>query len=147
MARRRTMKKTTRRTKQGVNLFNLAQSAVIASATTQGLFNVNLVEFLTGRVNGKFAPGGDGGATITAPELLGFGSSGWSAARVGGNYGTGKTFGDQVRYNLSRQGTRMAATLIAAPIAFTVLGKLTAKPRRDMNKLLKMSGLKSVVKV
>jgi len=128
-------------------LLNAAQSAVIASAVTEGLFNVNILEFLTGRIDGKFAPGGDGGANITAPELLGFTSAGWMSSRVGGNYGTGKTFGDQVRYNLSRNGTKMAATLVMAPIAFTVAQKLTAKPRRDANKLLKMAGLSQVVKV
>lgn len=146
-ARRRKKSAPRRRTKQGVNILNAAQSAVIAGAMTQGLFNVNLLEFLTGRVDGKFNPGGDGSNTITLPELLGFGANGFNAANIGGRYATGKTFTSQVRYNLSRQGTKMASTLVLAPIAFTVAKKLTAAPRRDANKLLKMAGLSSVVKV
>ena len=143
------MKKRTtrRRTKQGINLLNAAQSAIIASAVTQGMFNVNLMEFLTGRVDGKFNPGGDGSNTITLPELLGFGANGFNAANIGGRYAPGKNFTGQVRYNLSRQGTQMASTLVLAPIAFTVAKKLTAAPRRDANKLLKMAGLNTVVKV
>ena len=147
MARRRMKKKTPTRRKQPINALKLAESAVIASAATQGMFNVNLIEFLTGRVNGQFRPGGDGSNTITLPELLGFSANGFNAANIGGRYATGKTFTGQVQYNLSRQGTKMAATLIMAPIAFRVFGKLTASPRRSANKLLKMAGLKSVVKV
>jgi len=151
MARRRSMKKkTTRRRKQGINLVNLAQSAVIANATTKGLFGASLPEFITGRMraNGfQFRPGGDGFSVITLPELLGFRSGSWSLSGVGGNYGTGKTFLDGVAYNFDKQGLQMIGTLIAAPIAFKLGTKLTAKPRRDANKLLKMAGLSTVVKV
>lgn len=129
---------------------NLAQSAVIANATTKGLFGASLPEFLTGRMranNFKFSPGADGYATITLPELLGFRQSGWSLDGIGGNYGTGKTFLDGVAYNFDKNGAQMVATLLIAPVAFKVGEKLTAKPRRDANKLLKMAGLKSVVKV
>ena len=129
---------------------NLAQSAVIANATTKGLFGASLPEFLTGRMranNFKFAPGADGYATITLPELLGFRASGWSLDGVGGNYGTGKTFLDGVQHNFDKNGAQMVATLLIAPLAFNIGSKLTAKPRRDANKLLKMAGLKSVVKV
>lgn len=145
MARRKTTKRRTRR-KQGVNLLNLAQSAVIANATTEGLFGTNLAEFLTGSVDGKYNPGADGYAVITLPELLGFSKAGWSADRIGGNYG-GMSFAKGVRYNFNKKGAQMIGTLVVVPVAFKFAEKLTAKPRRDANKLLKMAGLSSVVKV
>jgi len=141
------MKKRRSRRQQPINLLKLGEAAVVASAATQGLFNVNLAEFLTGRVDGSFKPGADGSNTITLPELLGFTQSGFSVNNIGGRYASGKTFMGQVQYNLSRQGTKMAATLVLAPIAFRVFGKLTASPRRSANRLLDMTGLKTVVKV
>ena len=147
MARRRTMKKRTRsRKSQPINLVKVAESAVLASAVTEGMFGANLVEFLTGRVDGKFNPSADGYATITLPELLGFNKQGFSVSRIGGSYG-GESFMSGVKYNLNRKGTKMAATLILAPIAFRVVSKLTAQPRRSANRLLDMTGLKTVVKV
>lgn len=137
----------TRRKKGGINLFNAAQSIVIAQATTKGLFGADLLPFLTGRnATGQFIPGGDGYAYITLPELLGFRQNGWSIGNIGGNYGS-KSFMDAIKVNFDKNGAAMIATLVVAPAAFKVAGKLTAKPRRDMNKLLDMAGLKSVVKV
>ncbi len=147
MPRRNGKKKTTRRRRnKSINLVKAAQSAVVANAATQGLFGVNLAEFLTGRVNGKFAPGADGYATITLPELLGFSANGWSINRIGGNYG-GMSFAKGVAHNFDKAGAQMLATLVIAPIAFKVGEKLTAAPRRSANRLLDMAGLKSVVKV
>ena len=142
------MKKKTRRTRrqQPVNLLKVGESALLANAITTGMFGTNLAEFLTGRVDGKFNPAADGYATITLPELAGFSKSGFSLARIGGNYG-GKAFMEGVKYNLARNGTQMASTLILAPIAFRVFGKLSAAPRRSANRLLDMTGLKTVVKV
>ena len=139
------MKRRTRR-KQGVNLLNLAQSAVIANATTEGLFGTNLAQFLTGSIDGQFRPGGDGYSRITLPELIGFSSGGWSASKIGGNYGS-KTFMDALKFNFNKNGAQMIGTLVVVPVAFKFAEKLTAKPRRDANKLLKMAGLSSVVKV
>jgi len=147
MARRNMKKKAPRRRKsQRINLVNLAESAILADAVTKGLFGANIVGFLTGRVDGKFTPGADGYATITLPELMGFNSQGFSFQNIGGRYGS-KSFLEGVQYNLSRKGTQMAATLILTPIAFKVGKQLTAKPRRSANRLLDMTGLKSVVTV
>jgi len=110
------------------------------------MFGTTLPEFLTGRVDGKFNPGADGYATITLPELLGFTASGFDMNKIGGNYG-GMSFTKGVQYNFGKQGARMLGTLVVVPAAFKVAGKLTAKPRRDANKLLKMAGLNTVVKV
>ena len=147
MARKTMKRKTTRRRRQQpVNLLKLGESAILADAVTKGLFGANIVGFLTGRVDGKFAPGADGYATITLPELLGFNKQGFSVSRIGGNYGS-KSFMEGVKYNLGKNGTQMAATLILAPIAFRTFGKLTSAPRRSANRLLDMTGLKTVVKV
>ena len=150
MARRRMKKKTTRRKATGINIVKTAEAAVLANATTLGLFGTSLPEFLTGRTRArdfKFMPGGDGYATVTLPELLGFRSSGFSLSGIGGNYGTGKTFMDAVKYNFDKNGAQMVATLFLAPVAFKGGEKLTAKPRRATNRLLDMAGLKTVVKV
>jgi len=147
MARRRTMKKRTRsRKSQPINLVKFAESAVLADAVTKGLFGSNIVGFFTGYVDGKFAPGADGYATITLPELLGFSKTGFNKNNIGGRYGS-KSFMEAIKYNLETKGTQMAATLILAPIAFRVGSKLTAQPRRSANRLLDMTGLKTVVKV
>ena len=136
-----------RRKNGGINLLNAAQSIVLAQATTKGLFGADLLPFLTGRTPaGVYNPGGDGYAYITLPELLGFRANSWKLENIGGNYGS-KSFMDAVKVNFDNNGATMIATLIVAPAAFKVASKLTAKPRRDMNKLLDMAGLKSVVKV
>lgn len=114
---------------------------------TEGLFGTNLAQFVTGVTDKGFKPGSDGASTITAPELLGFNRLGWSASRIGGNYGANSNFTKAVKYNLQNNGAKMVGTLIVVPIAFKVGSKLLARPRRDANKLLKMAGLSSMVKV
>jgi hypothetical protein len=58
MAKRK-MKRKSRR-KQPVKLLNVAQGLVVANALTGAVFQTNAFEFLTGRINGAFKPGGDG---------------------------------------------------------------------------------------
>ncbi len=141
------MKKTRRtRRNQPVNLLKLGESVILADAITRGMFGTNIAGFITGRVDGNFNPGADGYATITMPELLGFSKNGFKVSNIGGRYG-GKSFVEGVQYNLARNGTQMAATLILAPIGFRVFNKLSASPRRSANRLLDMTGLKTVVKV
>ena len=147
-ARKRTRKAAPRRrASKSVNITNTAQSLILANAMTEGLFGTNLAQFVTGYTDSGFRPGSDGASTITAPELLGFSRNGWSLSRVGGNYGTGSNFTKAVKYNLQNHGGKMVGTLIVVPIAFKVGSKLLARPRRDANKLLKMAGLSSMVKV
>ena len=52
-----------------------------------------------------------------------------------------------VKRNLKMNGAKGIGVMIAAPIAFKVAKDLTRAPRRDANKLLKMAGLSTVVKV
>jgi len=134
-----------RRTKQGVNLINVAQSYVVASATTKALFGTNLMPFLT---EGWLTPTTD--ATNNSWELslyeLGRGM-------LGGSFGQSAAFGNDaagvlkaIKMNI-KNNPQAIATLVVAPAAFNVAKKLTARPRRDANKLLKMTGLNTVVKV
>ena len=134
---------------------NTAQSLIIANATTKALFGLDAVAFATngwltkpGPSGGLSNPGGANSWGITAKELVmglagqGFGQSGagrWSDDMAG--------LQAAVRNNLSYHGAQAVATMVFVPIAFKVGNKLTAKPRRDANKLLKMAGLSSVVKV
>lgn len=134
-----------RRTKQGVNLINAAQSYVVASATTKALFGTELMPFLT---EGWLTPTTD--ATNNSWELslyeLGRGM-------LTGSFGQSASWGNSpagvvkaMKYNL-KNNPQAVATLLVAPAAFKVAKKLTAKPRRDANRLLKMTGLNTVVKV
>jgi hypothetical protein len=87
---------------------------------------------------------------ITAKELLqgltgtgkGYGQSGvgpWSNDMEG--------LVNAMKSNLSNNGAQAVATMIIVPAAFKVGKKLTSKPRSDANRLLKMTGLNTVVKV
>lgn len=147
-ARKRSRKSAPRRrTSKSVNITNTAQSLILANAMTEGMFGTNLAQFVTGVTDSGFRPGSDGSMTITAPELLGFTRSGWSLQSVGGNYSSQYSFTKAVKENLQNNGAKMVGTLIVVPIAFKVGSKLLARPRRDANKLLKMAGLSSMVKV
>jgi len=136
---------------------NAAQSFIIMNATTKALFGLDAIQFAGG---GWLLPN-TGGGTLQNP---GPGNSWGITAKelVQGLTGTGKGFGQTgtgawsndmaglqaaIRNNLSYHGAQAVATMVAVPIAFTVGKKLTAKPRRDANKLLKMAGLNTVVKV
>lgn len=137
-------------------MVNAAQSFILMNATTKALFGLDAIQFagagwLLPNTVGTMANTGPGNSWgITAKELVqgltgtgkGFGQSGsgrWS------NDFSGLT--EAIKYNLDKNGPQALATMVAVPIAFTVGKKLTAKPRRDANKLLKMAGLNTVVKV
>ena len=151
MARRKSKRKTTRRTSKSINVLGTAESIVLANAVTTGLFNANLFDFVTGNQKGQFKAGTDGATRITLPELAGFkAGGGWSASNIGGSY-TGSSvatnLSSALKYNFGKNAIPMISTLILTPIAFRVGSKLLAKPRRETNKLLRMSGIGSMVKV
>jgi len=136
MARRKAKRRTSRR--KNVNLLNLAQGVVVGNAVTQGFFNNNIYEFLTGRVDGAFAPGGDGSSKISLPELVGFGSGG-----LGGNIGGVKpgTLGKTVQANFSANGGMMIGTVLLAPFLFK-FGKKAMRPLLSAgNTMLRGSGV------
>jgi hypothetical protein len=61
MARRKSKAKPRSRTAKNVNILNIAESALLANAVTQGLFNTNLKDFVMGTQNGVYNAGIDGG--------------------------------------------------------------------------------------
>ena len=145
MAARRMKKKTTRRRRsQGINVLNAAQSYVVASAATKAMFGVELVPFLTEGWLTKKTTNTDNSWELSAQELFNRLFQGGTGA-MGGTWNE-KGIPAAIKYNLmNNQGA--VATMLFAPLAFKAGKALTAKPRRDANKLLKMAGLNTVVKV
>ena len=144
MARRRTTRRKTRRSPKTINAAKVLEAGMIASAVTQGFFNVNIGEFV-------MSQSGLGQSQITARELIS-GLTGGSygtmttakVARGGGQFAyssTGSPFGQTVQNNLASNGARMAVSLVLIPAGFKVFNKLTRQPRSMANKALKMSGL------
>ena len=141
MARRKSKAKPRSRTAKNVNILNIAESALLANAVTQGLFNSNLKDFVMGTQNGKYNPGADGGDRLTLPELFGAGPGGF-----GGSYGAIPTkgfenFSSAVMTNAKNNFMTMGAQLIFIPLGFTLASRLTKKPRASANKLLSMAKL------
>jgi hypothetical protein len=142
MARRKSKAKPRRRTAKNVNILNIAESALLANAVTQGLFNSNLKDFVMGTKDGVYKAGSDGGPRLTLPEILGIGRN----VAFGGNYGSPpqvgfENFSSAVMSNAKNNFLPMTVQLIGIPIGFAVASKLTKKPRASTNKLLKMTGL------
>ena len=142
MARRKSKAKPRSRTAKNVNILNIAESALLANAVTQGLFNSNLKDFVFGTRDGAYVAGRDGGDRLTLPEIFGVGSK----IAFGGNYGSNpqvgfENFSSAVMTNAKNNFMTMGTSLILIPIGFTVASKLTKKPRATTNKLLKMTGL------
>lgn len=143
-ARRRGKKSTRRRSKQGINLLNAAQSYVVASSATKAFFGVELVPFLTeGWLTNK-TTNTDNSWELSMSELINRTIMGGTGS-MGGTWNTGG-IPMAIKHNL-RKNSGAIATMILAPVAFNAAKKITAKPRRDANKLLKMAGLNTVVKV
>lgn len=131
---------------------NAAQSLIVMNATTKALFGVNAYQFatqgwLTPKTSG--AMGGAGNSwTLSASEILS-GLTGGSFGQSGQGVWTNDMAGlsAAIKKNLEANGAQAVATMIIVPAAFKVGKKLTSKPRADANRLLKMTGLNSMVKV
>lgn len=128
---------------------NVAQSYIVASATTKALFGTELMPFLTEGWLRPVTSGSAGGSgnswTLSAFEL--------GRGMLGGGFGQAASWGNDaqgvlkaMKHNL-QNNPQAIATVILAPAAFKVAKKITAKPRADANRLLKMTGLSTVVKV
>jgi hypothetical protein len=151
---RRKKSKSRRRTRKTTNVLNLAQSVILGNAVTNTLFNTNMFEFVTGRIDGAYTPGAiSQSSQITLPELLGAGmgqavSGGLQvpgAAPIttgyGGVSGLQGNFGDVVMDNIKTNAVSGLTTMVVVPIAFNVISKLASKPRREFNKLARNIGL------
>jgi len=142
MARRKTSKKPRRKTQKKLNLLGVAESLVIANVVTEGLFNCNALQFVTGKganesYDGYFPRNTDN--IVSLPELLGFDYN-RNQNQSGGSYlpgsFTSKGAMAVVKQNAKDNLFMMMGGLIAVPIAFRVGTKLTTKPRATMNKML-----------
>lgn len=155
MARRRMKSKTRRSSPKKTNLLNVAQSVILGNAVTSTLFNTNMFEFVTGRIDGSYTPGDAGQSSqITLPELLGAGMGVGATQSVGGAFGqtivrspgagyggVHGSFAQQLQNNLKANAVSGLTTLIVTPIAFKVVSKLARKPRAEFNKLARTVGL------
>jgi len=112
------------------------ESVMLANAVSQGAFNSDIREFLTGVTAKGYRPGSDGSSVITLPELLGAGPGG-----IGGNYSAGLDLQSVLKSNIQDNGAKMLMQLIAIPIAFRVGAKLLKKPRAQANRLLRQASL------
>jgi len=142
MARRKSKAKPRSRTAKNVNILNIAESALLANAVTQGLFNSNLQDFVMGTRDGVYKAGIDGGDRLTLPEILGIGPK----IAFGGNYGSPplkgfENFSSAVMTNAKNNFGEIATSLIGISVGFKLATRLTKKPRATTNKLLKMTGL------
>jgi len=148
MARRKS-RKTRRSSPKRTNILNVAQSIILGNAVTRTLFNTNMYEFATGRVGGSTFANSTGSAwsqsNITLPELIGMGMNvqsqmdGTTYSGYGGIHSG--TLADQIKANFQANMAEGLTTLIVTPIAFKVVSKLAAKPRREFNKLARTVGL------
>jgi|TARA_R110000823_G_scaffold235628_1_gene361570 hypothetical protein len=142
MARRKSSKKPRRKTQKKLNLLGVAESVVIANVVTEGLFNCNAIQFVTGR---GVVAGYDGymprntDDIITLPELLGMDynknqnmSGGTPLMMPFSSVGAAA----KIKANAKQNAFTMLGGLIAVPIAFRVATKLTTKPRATFNKML-----------
>ena len=142
MARKRTNGRFTkstrrRRSKPKTNLGNLAISALVANSVTQGMFNTNLMQFVTGNT-GDANYGSDGSSVLSLPELLGIGDR----VAFGGNYGTGRSLQTELVRNFKANWPMMAIGVIGIPVVANVAMKLIRKPIiLPANRMLKNVGL------
>jgi hypothetical protein len=142
MAGRKSSKKPRRKTMKKLNLLGVAESLVIANVVTEGLFNCNAIQFVTGRganesYDGYFPRNTD--TIISLPEILGFDynrnqnqSGGTPLPTAFSSKGAMAVIKANAKMNLFP----MLGGLIAVPIAFRIGTKLTTKPRATVNKML-----------
>jgi len=101
------------------------------------MFNTNIAEFVTGRVNGSYKPGADGSTVLTLPELFGAGPGG-----IGGNYGSGYTLEKVLMKNLKDNWLQIAMGVVVIPVVAKSVTKLIRKPViLPANRMLKSVGL------
>jgi len=112
---------------------------LIASAVTQGLFQTNLYQFITGQTGKSNPYGSDGARTISIPELLGMGN-----VPFGGNYGS-SSLQEAVTLNFKENWGMMATAVIGIPIVFNIVKKTLAKPViNPANRMLRGIGITEV---
>jgi len=113
-----------------------------------GLFNSNLGDFLTGRKDGVYRAGADGGSRLTLPEIIGAGSIAFGGryASKGKNPMRGyENFGNAVVSNFWKNLPMMGAQVIGIPIGVRLAKKFLAKPIiNPTNKMIRKIGISEV---
>ena len=103
--------------------------------------NTNLAEFITGRVDGKYAPGADGSSVITLPELLGMGKGG-ICGNYSGTVGKYDNLTNSLMSNFKANWVMMSVGVVGIPIVVKTAMKLIRKPVvLPANRMLKSVGL------
>ena len=138
MARRKSKKSRRRKSAKKVNLIGVAEAIVLANVTTEGLFNTDLKHFLTGRQGTKAYAPSNLDNTITLPEILGIDGTSSNFQTMQTTTVPFSPVGTMqvIKDNLKANAMDMTFKLVTIPIAFKVVTKLTANPRRQANKLL-----------
>ena len=130
---------------KGIRVVPAIEALAQATIWTEATLKVNPIEFLTGVVGGKYNPGGDGGAVITLPELLGAGEGG-----IGGNFGNyAASLPEAIVKNVGGVEGLIMTGLKSAGLAvgFRVFNKLTRKARSGINRqILKPFGVDEFVR-
>ena len=122
---------------------NTAQSILIADAVSRGMFALPLTTFLG--LNNNFPGGTNSSDEVTLRELINLAAGG-----SGGVYAQSFPGGMKqvLTNNFKKNAVSMIGSAILIPIGFKIGTKLLRKPViQPMNKLIKMSGLGSEVKV
>ena len=138
MPPRKKTKKTYRRD-NAVSLIGLVSAGVQADAVTRAVADVGLWEFFTSKTN-------PGTWEWTLPELIG------QASNQGGAFGSVGSMGanslpDIITRNIRTNGWGALTTVIGVNVVERVVRRVGRKPIRAGNKFLKMTGLRSMVKV
>tara|TARA_B100000767_G_scaffold271453_1_gene297132 strand:+ start:390 stop:884 length:495 start_codon:yes stop_codon:yes gene_type:complete len=160
MARRKSRKMKKSRSPKSINLFGVAEAALIGNAVTQGFFGVGLGDFFLNKDGGPSGSLSTRVNQITAREIIsgitgmsgGYGTSGTQTVPLvgggkvtqnvyAGSAGMGGGLSAAIKTNLAENGGQMLASLVIIPVAFRVGSRLTRKPRALVNKAGKMAGL------
>jgi len=146
MARRKARQQ--RRKKQDINLLGVAEAVLMANVACEGLFNVGVVGFVTGKHSSQGGPKGyfpsNSDTVITLPELLGFDQNiNQFAPNAAPSYKAFSSSGamEVIKNNFQTNGMMMGIQLITIPVGFKLLNRVTRKPRTMANRLLKNTGL------
>ena len=151
MPPRRKTKSTPRRRKSLTSLIDVGTSIVVANATTQAFFGTNVWNFFTDGWFGRSSTNTGNSWSLSMKELV-------NGAIGGENIGSGNAYGmssswagkgvmGAVQKNLRDNGAQAIATVVIAPVAAKMVKRLARGPIRDMNKLLKMSGVQQATGV
>jgi len=114
----------------------VAETALVANAVTNGMFNANLMDFITGRMDGKYRAGSDGTFRVTIPEMI-------TGVTTSKSYDGGLS--DIIVKNVKDNAMDLAVGAIAIPMAFRFGKKFLAKPLiNPTNRMLRSAGIDEV---